>query len=129
MILETSFVIDFLKNDGKAVRKMQSIISSDGAFGIATPTIFELWTGLFAIQKSGNERERISFLINNISIYSLDYESAKIAGKINGELIKNGKKIDPEDCMIAGIAMTNNRKLLTNDRHFERIEGLRIEKY
>ena len=129
MILETSFVIDFLKNDKNAVSKMGSIVDSNEAFGIAAPVIFELWTGLFAVEKSINELERINFIIRNIPIYPLDDESAKKAGKINGELIRKGQKIDPEDCMIAGIAISNNKKILTNDGHFKRIEGLKIEGY
>lgn len=129
MILETSFVIDFLKNDKRAVSKMRSISNSDDSFGIATPVIFELWTGLFAVEKSMNELEKISFMIENLPIYTLDNKSAKKAGEINGKLIRKGQKIDPEDCMIAGIAMSNNQKLLTNDGHFERIEGLKVEKY
>ena len=129
MILETSFVIDFLKNEKDAVTKLRSLVENDEVLGIAAPTIFELWTGLHALDKTETEKNRVNSIINSLIVYHLDYESATVSGKINGELIKKGLKIDPEDCMIAGIAIINNQKLLTKDEHFKRIEGLKVVEY
>ena len=129
MILETSFLIDFLRNNKDAVAKMKSLVDSDEAFGIAAPTVFELWTGLYALEKTESEKTRINLIINNLLVYSLDNESARVSGRINGELIKKGIKIDPEDTMIAGIAIIHNKRVLTRDEHFKRIEGLKVESY
>ena len=129
MILETSFILDYLKGEKSAALKMHHIVDENEEVGIATPTIFELWTGLSAFQQRNDEKERINNIIKDQILYPLDKESAEIAGKINGELIKKGLQIDPEDCMIAGIAITNNKKLLTRDVHFNRIEGLKVESY
>lgn len=129
MILETSFLIDLLRNEKNAVAKLRSLVDNDEVLGIASPTIFELWTGLYALGKTETEKNRISSTIKNLILYNLDDESARVSGKINGELIKKGIKIDPEDCMIAGIAIKNNKKVLTRDGHFERMGGLKIEGY
>lgn len=129
MILETSFLIDFLRNEKDAVTKLRTLVENDEVLGIAAPTIFELWTGLYALDKTETKKNRINSVIKNLILYHLDDESAKVSGKINGELIKKGIKIDPEDCMIAGIAISNNKKILTRDDHFDRIEGLRVENY
>jgi predicted nucleic acid-binding protein len=60
----------------------------------------------------------------------LDLESAFLAGDIQKELIRKGEIIDPEDCMIAGIALKSNEPLLTrNLKHFKRIPGLQVETY
>lgn len=129
MILETSFIIDFLKGENDAVSKMQSLLYENIAYEIAAPTIFELWGGLEILENSEKEREKIVSLIGGIIVYPLDEESAKIAGKIDGELVRKGQRIETEDCMIAGIAISNNKKVLTRDPHFGRIEGLKIENY
>ncbi len=129
MILETSFVIDFLKGENDAVSKMRSIIYENIAYEIAAPTIFELWGGLEIMENSEKEREKIVSLIEGLIVYPLDNESAKVAGRIDGELVKKGQKIDTEDCMIAGIALTNNQKILTRDQHFKRIGRVKIESY
>lgn len=63
-------------------------------------------------------------------IWDLYGESAVVAGGIDGNLIKKGLKIDPEDSMIAGIAMSRGETILTrNTEHFGKIEGLNIETY
>ena len=129
MILETSFVIDFLHGDEDAVSKMQSLIDEGIPYEIASPTIFELWGGLQNIQAPEKEQQRILSLMQGIGVLSLDEESAKIAGSIDGQLTKQGLTINTEDSMIAGIAIKNNKAILTNDGHFDRIEGLKIEKY
>ena len=129
MILETSFVIDFLHGYEDAVSKMQSLIDKGIPYEIASPTIFELWGGLQNIQAPEKEQQRILSLMHGISVLSLDEESAKIAGSIDGQLAKQGLTINTEDSMIAGIALKNNKKILTQDQHFNRVEGLKIEKY
>ena len=129
MILETSFVVDFLKGDEDAVSKMQSLIDEDVPYEITTPTIFELWGGLVNLEKPEKELQRITSLLGGIVIFPLDDESAKIAGNVDGQLVKRGLKIDTEDSMIAGIAIKNNKKVLTRDKHFDRIEGLKVEEY
>ena len=129
MILETSFILDYLKGEKDAVAKMQALMDADELVGVTTPTIFELWTGLAAVEDSNKEKSKINSVIEDQVIYMLDKKCAEEAGRINGELIKKGLQIEPEDCMIAGIAIANNKKLLTRDGHFGRIEGLRIEKY
>ena len=129
MILETSFLIDLLKNNKEAVLLMKNLVDNEDVIGIATPTIFELWSGVTALNKPEEERSRVISLISQLVAYPLDEESAEIAGKINGDLIKKGLKIEPQDLMIAGIAIKNNKKVLTRDEHFKRIEGLGIEEY
>ena len=129
MILETSLVVDFLQGDEDAISKMQSLIDQNIPYEITSPTIFELWGGLVNLEKPEKERQRIISLMEYIIIYPLDEESAKIAGNIDGQLVKKGLQINTEDSMIAGIAITNNKKILTRDEHFDRVEGLKIEKY
>ena len=128
MILDTSFVIDFLKGRKNAVEMMLSIVENHIAFAIAAPTVTEIYSGLVYI---GNEQYRIKtrdFLKKQI-ILPLDEPSAIFAGEIDGTLTKKGLKIQRADSMIAGIAISNNMSVLTNDSHFDRIEGLEIQKY
>ena len=129
MILETSFVIDFLNGKKDAVAKISSLVDQNVDCIVTTPTIFEVWSGIVSLKKGENEKIKTKLLLNNQIICGLDTESAEIAGKIHGELVLKGKTIDPADCMIAGIAIKNNLPVLTIDGHFDRIEGLKVEKY
>jgi len=129
MILDTNFLIDFLNGKQDAVSKMSSLIEYNIAFAITTPTIFELWSGLISLEKSEKEKQKTISLINEQIVQRLDKESAEIGGRIDGELIKKGLEIDVVDSMIAGIALAHNKKILTRDKHFNRVEGLKVENY
>ena len=129
MILETSFVIDFLRNESNAVSKMKDLKDKKIPYAITTPSVFELWGGLYSLEKSEKQKNNLDLFIEGQVILPLDKESAKEAGEIDGVLVKSGREIDVEDCMIAGIAITNNRKVLTRDEHFKRIEDLKVEEY
>ena len=129
MIVDTSFILDFLKDIEEAKSKIKQLVKENEPISIAAPTIFELWTGVEALNKGDYEKNQIEQIIASQTIYGLDEESAEIAGKINGKLIRKGLTINPADCMIAGIAITNNQKVLTRDGHFKRIEGLKVESY
>ena len=129
MILETTFVIDFLKGRKDATTKMEDLLNQNIPAELAAPTVFELYGGLIQFGKGEIEQQKMISFLNGITVYPLDDESAKIAGIIDGKLMKSGLEINTEDCMIAGIAIANNKKLLTRDPHFKRIEELKVENY
>ena len=129
MILETSFIIDFLRNESNAVSKMKDLKDRNIPYAVTAPSVFELWSGIYSLEKSEKQKNNLALFIEGQIILNLDKESAEEAGKIDGVLVKSGREIDTEDCMIAGIAIKNKLPVLTKDRHFERIEGLKIEKY
>ena len=129
MILDTKFVIDIINGKGDAISKLNSFAKDGINYSTTTVTIFELWSGLVILNKNESHKNKILLFLKDQIIKNLDSESAQFAGKIYGHLIKKGLEIDAEDCMIAGIAIKNNEKLATNDNNFDRIEGLRIEKY
>ncbi|MBI5389465.1 PIN domain-containing protein [Candidatus Woesearchaeota archaeon] len=57
-------------------------------------------------------------------------KAAELAGSISRNLKAAGQEIDPEDCMIAAIALLHHETLLTrNMHHFERIAGLKVKSY
>lgn len=130
MIFDTCFIIDLMKNDEKAVVKLNELARKGETQLITAVTIFELFTGLARSKKYHLEREKImKFTLGQI-VLPLDTESAEKAGEIDGTLIKEGKTSDAVDSMIAGIAIIKKEKLLTrNIKDFFVIKGLEIEKY
>jgi tRNA(fMet)-specific endonuclease VapC len=127
MILDTFFLIDLMNNKSGAVKKIQELNNESQI--ITAVSIFELCSGLARIQKSETEKQKIMNVLLGQAIFSLDLESAKVGGEIDGVLAKGGEMIDLEDCMIAGMAIVKNQPVLTNDNHFSRIRGLKIVNY
>jgi tRNA(fMet)-specific endonuclease VapC len=127
--LDSSFVIDYLRgrlNAEEAYKKLQY----EEDFFISTPTLMELISGAYQALKSEDEIKKIEEFIFSMIILDFDKESAFLAGKIEADLRKKGNIIDTEDIMIAAIAIKNEEILITkNKKHFERINGLKIESY
>jgi tRNA(fMet)-specific endonuclease VapC len=60
----------------------------------------------------------------------LTLDSSKILAINYADLRKKGINIEHNDVLIAGIALTNNMKLITNNiSHFNKIKGLEIENW
>ena len=69
-------------------------------------------------------------ILNGQLIINLDRHSAEKAGEIDGTLTKAGYEIGPIDCMIAGIAIIKNDKLITrNVKDFMKVKDLKVESY
>lgn len=130
MILDTTFVVDLMNNDSKAVEKLYNMSKNGDTIFITSLTVFELFSGLYRSKKPVEEKKKIVASLENQLILSFDNNSAEKAGEIDGNLIKEGKMIDPIDCMIAGIALGKKEKVLTrNIKDFGRINGLEVETY
>ena len=130
MILDTSFIIDLMKEDSSAVGKLKELEESKISQNIAAPTLYELYVGITVSSKPEHEKERVMDALTSVRILGLDGKSAAKAGEVQGALIKAGKMIDPEDAMIAGIALLYNEVVLTrNEEHFSRVPGLKLERY
>lgn len=69
-------------------------------------------------------------IISRISILEFGEDEAYIAGDILAQLQKTGQVIGVEDIYIAATALSHKCILVTaNTRHYERIEGLKIENW
>jgi len=106
-------------------------LDRDGADArIPTPAMFELWRGVHLAAESETEADRVAGLLAAFPTASFDAPAAARAGEVDARLIREGTPIDPEDAMIAGIALSLGEVVLTrNVRHFSRIPGLRVEGY
>lgn len=125
MILDRTFLVDLLRNNPNAVRKARELDEKDVHIATTTVTVFEVWKGL-----SSEKKNKACELLDQLTIYALSLEGAKKGGAIAQELDKKGLAIDPEDCMIAGIALEKNEEVLTrNVKHFNRVAELRISSY
>jgi predicted nucleic acid-binding protein len=131
-LLDTTYLIDLLHNKEDALKKLDDFENEPALF-IASVSVFELVVGIYkkyTINREKNVEELLTFL-SSFEIFGLDLNSAIEAGKIHGNLIREGKEIDEGDTLIAGIALVNkvDTIITKNTSHFERIEGLKVESY
>ena len=129
MILDTSFIIDFLAGVPAALQKMKELDEKGIPQLVTVISLFELESGVAQSQNPAQEKKKITNALQNQTMIVLDEQSASLAGEIDGLLCKEGKPIEPEDCMIAGIAKRYTQPILTRDKHFQRIKDITIETY
>jgi len=130
MILDTSFLIDLMNRDAAAVSRAKTLERRGEDLRVPAPSLFELWRGVHLAARSAQEAQRVTAILGGFPTAALDAAAATRAGEVDAQLIKQGSQIDPEDAMIAGIALTLGQPLLTrNARHFSRVPGLQVESY
>jgi len=129
VILDTTVIIDVLNKHPEAIAKLQELLEKNEPIIITTPSIFELWSCVAQSKKPEEEKQKIKQVLQHQIIWDLDEPAAEKAGLIDGTLISQGKQIQPEDAMIAGIALTNKDDVLTrNVKDFAKA-GVKVQTY
>lgn len=86
-------------------------------------TVYELLMGA----KAADKVHEFNRLTQDVEVLSFDEQAARKAAEIYHELRLKNQMIEFRDIFIAAICIVNNLELITlNEKHFERIEGLKI---
>ena len=127
ILLDTNVVIAFFNGNKAVLKRIQSEI---GRIALSTLVVAELDYGAKASQKAKENIEKLHRFVDIVQVVPFDLESAKIFGTIKSKLRKLGKPTGETDALIAATAMAHKALLVTgNKRHFENIEGLKIESW
>ncbi len=125
-ILDYDFLIAFLRGDPETIAMAKTIIN-EGIYGTTAMNAVELYIGTF---KRPDKIGAVTRLLNKFEILPLDGIAAKAVVNIFASCAKEGKMIDIKDAIIAGIALTGGHTVITrNNKHFERVEGLSVERW
>ncbi len=98
---------------------------------ISTLTIAEIVYGAMRSEHPERHLQRLkTVLLPSVQVVPFDAPAAYEAGRIRAALERKGKRLSFTDIQIAAIAIVRDMLLVTgNLRHFERIEGLRVENW
>lgn len=130
MIQDTTFIIDLLHGDEDAEALLELIEKEARPQKVSSVTVLELYEGVVRWSRSSTTREQIIDVLESKSVVNADDAVMRKAGKISGELINQGSRIDREDCIIAASALLNDEAVVTrNVEHFERIDGVEVRSY
>jgi len=122
-VVDSDVLIDALRGVPAANATLARLVRE---MTVATTTInlFELECGV----ETDEEHLRVRELLENLDLLPVDALAAVEAAAIDRELRRHGRRIDTRDTLIAGVARSYDIPLVTrNRRHFDRIEGLRVE--
>ena len=114
-VLETSALIDVMKSTRRGKAVMERVGKEDAATTaicvhetlVGEPT----WAPLLGS--------------TSIEIIPFDFAAAEASAQVRAQLQRMGKMVEPLDILIAGICIAHDHTLVTCDKGYLRIKGLR----
>ena len=128
-LLDTNHAIAHLNDDPRIVARLTAGEAVGGEFALATPVLGELYYGAYASQRIADNLARLTGFASQLFVFDFDAVASEEFGKIRAEQRAKGKPIPTVDIQIAAIARFHGLTLLTNDRHFDDVDGLSIENW
>jgi tRNA(fMet)-specific endonuclease VapC len=125
ILLDTNVVVAYLNGDKSVLKRIQADI---GKVALSTLVVGELDYGAKVSQRAKENLEKLYQFLNIVQVVPFDVECAKVFGTVKSKLRSLGKPTGEVDALIAATAMAHEATLVTsNKRHFENIEGLKVE--
>jgi len=125
-LVDTDWAIHYLNGQERIRRRLEE--HREVGLALSVISLAEVYEGIYySTNPKGNEQGLNEFL-EGITLLGIDEETCQLFGKERGRLRSIGRMISDFDLLIGITARQNDLTLLTNNRrHFENIEGLRIE--
>jgi predicted nucleic acid-binding protein len=132
LILDSSVIVSGERRGHSARQILEQIQRAHGEtdMGLSVVTIVELTHGIQRARDDERRRRRQAFvdeLERDVPVYPVTVETAKIAGRIEGDRAGHGIIIAFEDLLIAATALQLGFGVATgNVRHFQLVPGLTV---
>ncbi len=125
ILLDTNVLVAFLNGNKLISKRIRDEIDQ---IALSTLVVAELDYGAKVSQKAKENIEKLYRLLDIVQIVPFDIECAKLFGTIKSKLRRMGRPTGEVDALIAATAIAHDAILATaNKRHFENIEGLKLE--
>jgi predicted nucleic acid-binding protein len=125
-LLDADWVIHHLNGHDAITERLQGLHAE--GLGLSVVALAEVYEGVYYARDPEESEQGLNALLESVTLVGVDEETAKIFGRERGRLRAAGMIIGDIDLLIGATALQHNLTLLTNNRrHFERIDGLRIE--
>lgn len=124
-LLDTSIVVALLSGDAGL---QERLVQAEEVF-VASIVLGELYFGARRSSRVDENLAQIDAFAASNAILSCDTATARLYGMIKNHLREQGHPIPENDIWIAAIAQQHNLVLVTRDRHFEHVQGLKQESW
>ena len=123
IVLDTAVLIKVEKGDNALINRLEDLKAQLGEELVLTaPGYAEALHGFVVIGKQELGEE----FLHPFDVIPFDTSSARTCALLKHDLEKSGNMIPAFDLMIASIAMISNSTLVSFDKHFERVAGLKL---
>ncbi|MCX6677525.1 MAG: type II toxin-antitoxin system VapC family toxin [Methanothrix sp.] len=125
IVIDTSVLIDALHRKEAALRKIRVLEEMGETLCTTQINVLELYKGVYSPTKSEAGLENVKMLLDAFVILSINEDAYEMFGELSVELRRRGEAIGDFDELIASIALANGAAIVSGDRHFRRVPGLK----
>jgi len=124
-LLDTDILSEVLKGrNPQVVAQAEAYLRHHAMLTVSVISVIEIVSGLQRVARS-EQLERFLQALDAMEVLPVDTESAVLAGRIDGDLLRTGQPIGRADPIVAAQAITHGLVLVTgNARHYERATAL-----
>ncbi|MBK7428687.1 MAG: type II toxin-antitoxin system VapC family toxin [Saprospiraceae bacterium] len=123
-MLDTDILSEFLRGNPKVISKLDDHLEEYGFISFSIITYYEILNGLL-YKDAKKQLAKFEEFAELNKVIPLTLPMAKVAAAIQANLRNKGTEIGHTDTLIAGIAITSELQLVTNNtNHFKRIKDL-----
>jgi len=123
ILLDTNIVIELFKGN----IAVDAFFEKYEPLNIPFVVLGELYLGAYRAANQQKHIKQIKGFLEQCDVIIADDETADNYAKIKTSLLNKGKPIPENDIWIAAVAKQYQMTLVTNDAHFNEVEGLMIE--
>ena len=128
-LFDTNHAIALLNGDSRLAPHLSAAQTANDTFVITTTVLGELYYGARASQQVEANLSKLVEFVTQLIVYNFDSAAAREFRKVKAEQRAKGKPIPTADAQIAAIARLHRLMVLTNDAHFQHIDGLKVENW
>lgn len=127
ILLDTNAYSAFMMRDESAF----NLVTKSRRVYLSVFVIAELYFGFSGGRYEQKNRALLTDFISKppVRVLHTSLETAELFGHIKNNLKQKGQKIPINDVWIAAHALEIGAQVMTRDRHFERIDGIRIASF
>lgn len=130
MILDTTFFLDLIQEDQKAISQAEWMEANTIPERIPAQVVYELYVGGGYSDDPESETRHLDGVLRSRPIVDTTESIAKLAGRMDGQLRKAGDRVSPSDLIIGAIGISFDEPILTrNVNDFERMPAVAVETY
>jgi tRNA(fMet)-specific endonuclease VapC len=127
-LLDTDTLIYSLKGNEAVLRHVER--RQHDPMQISVISLMELYYGAHKSERSAANLARVRRMENSFDILQVDHSIAETFGMIKSDLESQDAPLDDFDLVIAATALAFNLTLVTNnEKHFQRVQGLKLENW
>ncbi|MFZ4564631.1 MAG: type II toxin-antitoxin system VapC family toxin [Bacteroidales bacterium] len=127
-VADTSFLVDLMRKDPGALSIYEDFEQQGIALATTAITAMELYKGAY-VSKNRDNILKVRTILELFILLPVDETVYEVFGRIAAGLCLTGNPVGDFDEVIAAITLCNDGKIITRDRHFEKIPGLMVTGY